>query len=208
VTKRQLRLDDLIGPDLPAADRGRLEQAHDLLLLAGRPPELPAALRNPPETVRTLRLVPRASRHSRRAVAAVAAAVAIAVLAGAAGYLTAGHRTQGFSAAALVRMHGTAADPEASATISIGSRDQAGNRPMRLSVKGLPPLPRGSYYTVYLTKNGRPATSCGSFKVDGANTTVIRLNAPYDLDEYGGWIIARQRAGKPRRPTLLTTSLT
>jgi len=196
--------DDLIGSDLPAAEHRRLNEAHDLLLRAGPLPELPASLLRQPAVVRMLRLVPPPTRRPRRAVVAVAAAVAIAVIAVGAGYFTAGHRTDGFRAAAVVDMHGTAAAPTASATISLGSRDRAGNWPMLVRIKGLPALSRGSYQ-VYLTKDGRPVASCGTFKVDG-NTTLVRLNAPYDLDEYSGWMITRSRASQPPGPTLLTTS--
>ena len=34
--------DDLIGEDVPAWERERLRRAHDLLVAAGPPPELPA----------------------------------------------------------------------------------------------------------------------------------------------------------------------
>jgi len=204
VTTRVPDFDDLIGTDLPAADRRRLKEAHDLLLRAGPLPELPASLLRLTETaLRRLRLVPPPARRPRRAVVAVAAAVAAIALA--AGYFAADHRRGGFRAAAVVEMHGTAAAPIASATIRLGSRDRAGNWPMLVSVKGLPPLPRGGYYQVYLTKDGRPAASCGTFNVDG-ETTVVRLNAPYDLDEYRGWIITRRRPSQPPGPTLLTTS--
>jgi Anti-sigma-K factor rskA len=206
VTTPRPHFDDLIGADLPTAERRRLKKANDLLLRAGPLPELPASLLRPPATsMRRLRLVPLPTRRTRRAVVAVAAAVAVAGIALSAGYFTAAHRTSGFRAAAVIEMHGTAAAPTASATIRLGSRDRAGNWPMLVSVKGLPPLPRGSYYYVYLTKDGRPAASCGTFNVDG-KTTVVRLNAPYELDEYSGWIVTRRGRSQPPGPPLLTTS--
>ena len=40
--------DDLVGGDLSPDERRRLEEVHEMLLAAGPPPDLPAALREPP----------------------------------------------------------------------------------------------------------------------------------------------------------------
>lgn len=201
-----------VDRDLPVAERFRLGRVHELLLLAGPPPELPISLLQPLEPphgrlqVQVLRFVPPQQRRARGlivrlcAVAAAAAVVALSV-----DQLTASEGTPAFTAAAIVRMYGTVADPLASATISLGSRDAAGNWPMRLSVRHLRPLARGNYYELYLTKNGHPLASCGTFNV-ARDTTVVRLNAPYDLDEYNGWIITRQRPGRSPSSALLTTT--
>lgn len=196
-------LGDLLGPDVPAEERERLARAHELLLRAGPPPELPASLLRPPEPgVRALRPLP-TPRRRRRAPLAFAAA-AVVLFATGAGYLIGGLHTHAFRPAAVEELHGTAAAPLARATISRGSRDRAGNWPLRLSVRGLPPLPPGDSYEMYLTKNGHPVASCGTFTV-GAGTTVVRLNVPYQLNEYTGWVVTRDHANQPTGPPVLTT---
>ena len=55
----------------------------------------------------------------------------------------------------------------ATASIALLAPDEAGNWPMRLEVSGLPALPAGQSYTLWLTKDGALAESCGSFVVGG-----------------------------------------
>ncbi len=102
-------------------------------------------------------------------------------------------------------MHATAAAPRATATVRVGSRDRAGNWPITLRVRGLPRLPRGGYYEMFLTDKGRPVASCGRFRTDGG-TTVVRLNAPFRLGEYSGWTITRGGPHRPQSQPLLTTT--
>ena len=84
--------------------------------------------------------------------------------------------------------------------------DKAGNWPMRFTVQGLPQLPRGGYYELYLTRHGRIAAACGTFNVHGGRTTVS-LNAPYHLREYDGWVVTRHLPSRPQEASrpLLTT---
>ena len=49
----------------------------------------------------------------------------------------------------------------ATASIDLLAPDKAGNWPMQLEVSGLPPLPTGQSYTLWLTKDGTLAESCG-----------------------------------------------
>ena len=103
-----------------------------------------------------------------------------------------------------VAMRATAAAPQARATLRIGDADDAGNWPMTLSVRGLPRLPAGGYYEMFLTEKGRVVGSCGTFRTT-AGTTVVQLNDPYPLGEYSRWVIRReQRTGAPSRPLLTT----
>jgi len=51
---------------------------------------------------------------------------------------------------------------------------------------------------------GRLVGGCGAFKTDGG-ASVIHLNAPYELGEYSGWTITRQRPHQPPSAPLLTT---
>ena len=61
---------------------------------------------------------------------------------------------------------------------------------MTLQVSGLAPLPEGKTYTLWLTRGGKLAESCGTFVV-AAGSTKVPLNAPYRLKQFDGWVIAR-----------------
>jgi anti-sigma-K factor RskA len=193
--------DSLLDGHLTGRERDRLRRAHDALLRAGPLPELPASLQHAPAvSVRTLRLSPSARPRRRALVAAIAATLALA--AAAAGYLLTARPAETFKGTAA--MHATAEAPGASGALRIGARDRAGNWPIVLRVRGLPALPAGSYYEMYLTDKGRLVGSCGAFKTDGGTTTV-KLNVPYRLSEYSGWLIRRDHTGRPPSPPLLTT---
>lgn len=195
---------ELVGEDVPGAERERLRRVHDLLVAAGPPPELSPALEHPPE-VGGGRVVSLARRR-RGAVLLLAAAIAAAVFG--VGFLTGAvtHGGSNDSAIPAISMHGTSAAPNALASIRLQNVDSAGNWPMRLTVQGLPKLPDGGYYELYITKNGRIAGTCGTFRVGGGRT-VVRLNAPYDLSHIDGWIVTRHLPGQPdqaSRPILTT----
>jgi len=190
---------ELIGDDVPEEDRARLEQVHELLVAAGPPPELPPAiaeLSSEPETVVAL---PR-----RRAGALLAIAAAIALFAVVGGYVAGRHGNDNFSTFKSLPMHGTAIAQTASATIDLGDIDQSGNWPLRVELRNLPSLPRGAYYEMYLTRHGRPVATCGTFVTSGTSSTV-RLNAPYSLRHYDGWVVTRHLPGSHRDPVVLTT---
>ena len=67
---------------------------------------------------------------------------------------------------------------------------------MRLEVSGLPALPAGQSYTLWLTKDGALAESCGSFVV-GDGTTKVPLNAPYRLRKFDSWVIVQTGTTRP-----------
>lgn len=170
--------DDLIGEDVPAWERERLRRAHDLLVAAGPPPELPAALESPP--VRTL---------NRRRVALLLLAAAVAVAAFAAGWTLSTRNDESFDVRRAVPMRATANAPQASALIELGHPDSQGNWPMLVTVRGLEPLPDGGYYELLLTKDGQPVATCGSFKVKASGATTVPLSAAYDLKKFDGWVV-------------------
>jgi hypothetical protein len=202
MTSRPPNLDELVGGDLPAEERDRLRGVHDLLLAAGPPPEMSPALERAPSVGGAVHLLP---RRRRGAVLLLAAALATAAFG--AGFLTRAATHGGTkSAAFVVAMHGTRAAPNALASISLQDVDEAGNWPMRFTVQGLPKLPRGGYYELYLTRRGRIAATCGTFNVHGGRTTV-RLNAPYHLRSFDGWVVTRHLPGRPKETTrpVLTT---
>jgi hypothetical protein len=190
---------ELIGDDLPDQERARLEHVHELLVAAGPPPELPpsiAELESEPENVVPL---PR-----RRAGALLALAAAIALVALIGGYVAGRHGNDTFSTFKSLPMHGTAIAQTASATIDVGDIDKSGNWPLRVELRNLPSLPRGGYYEMFLTKHGKPVATCGAFVTSGTSSTV-RLNAPYSLRRYDGWVVTRHLRGSHNNPVVLTT---
>ena len=181
-------LRELVGDDLPQAELERLGRVHELLVRAGPPPELPSELAKPPEPDATIAFLPR--RHWRP-LALLAAALALAAFG--AGWLAS---SAGDSAETTfpaidfnVPMYGTEAAPNAVASIAVGEIDDAGNWPMAMTVRGLPALPAGQHYELWLTKKGELVASCGTFNTD--DDTVTYLNAPYKLRQYDGWVVTR-----------------
>jgi hypothetical protein len=202
MTTRPPDFDELVGEDLAADERARLRGVHDLLVAAGPPAELSPSLEQPPSVGGTMHFLP---RRRRTAVLVLAAALAAAVFGGGflAGAVTHGSVTN--SATHVIPMHGTAAAPDAQASIALLTADKAGNWPMRFTVQGLPKLPHGGYYELYVTKHGRITASCGVFNVQRGRT-VVSLNAPY-TSGFDGWIVTKHLPGRPElagRPVLTT----
>ena len=203
--------DDLFG-DAPPDDRDRLRRAHELLVAAGPPPELPPSLADPPgkPSKRPARAPLLTTLPRRRLGVVVTAAVAASTVAFAIGYLAgrddpAAPPEAGFQAVRALTMRGTKEAPRATALLRIGRRDDDGNRPMALTASGLERLPRGGYYELYLSKNGKPKVSCGTFVTDD-ETLTVRLNAAYSREDFDGWIVTRQVPGGPEDgPVVLTT---
>lgn len=188
MTRKPPDLRELLGDDVPREELQRLGRVHELLVRAGPPPDLPGELAEPPQPGGTIALLPR--RHWRP-LAALAAAFVLAAFG--AGWLASSARDSGgetFPAIDFrVPMHGTPAAPNAVASIAVAERDEAGNWPMAMTVRGLPVLPEGQHYELWLTKNGKLAASCGTFSTD--DDTVTYLNAPYRLRQYDGWVVTR-----------------
>lgn len=193
---------ELVGDDLTPEERTRLERVHELLVAAGPPPELPPALAEPPDEV--LAAVP-IMLPRRRAGAMLALAAAIALVAFVGGFV-AGKQgvNDGIKAFHSLNMHGTAADRNASAKIDIGEVDSSGNWPLKVEIHGLPPVGKGSYYEMFLTRHGKAVAPCGIFTVAGDSATV-RLTMPPTLKNYDGWIVTRERPGSSPSTVVLTT---
>jgi hypothetical protein len=192
---------DELTEDLSPDEQERLRRVHDLLVEAGPLPELPRALR------RARRPAGRFSLTDRRPLAAaLAAAVAVAGGSFAVGYLVSGDGVD-FNHDFSVEMRGAEAAPNASATIDVGERDEAGNWPMVIKVRGLRELPEGGRYLLYLTRNGRPVAWCGSFVVEEGETTAL-LNAPYRFSRFDGWVVRADIPGRlDTRPYLVAEDL-
>ena len=177
--------DDLVEPGDP--DRARLLAAHGLLTAAGPPPELPPSLEQaPPEPSGSMVAFPR-----RRYTAIAAVAVAATVLFGV-GYAIGGRNTPD-KPVQTIAMSGPGG---VAASIALLPADEAGNWPMRLEISGLPALPAGKTYTLWLRKDGKLAESCGAFVV-AAGTTKVPLNAPYHLTKFDDWVIVRTGSTTP-----------
>jgi hypothetical protein len=179
VTDRSPDFDEIVDGDDP--ERTRLQSVHEMLVAAGPPPELPPSLAAPPQE-QLARVIP---LPRRRYTAIAAVAVAATVLFGL-GYAVGNHGNRS-EAVRTIAMAGPAG---ASASLDLQSADEAGNWPMLMDVEGLKQLPRGSSYTLWLTRDGKLADPCGTFVV-GAGTTSVWLNAPYKLKEYSGWVVVR-----------------
>jgi Anti-sigma-K factor rskA len=178
MSDHRVDLDELVGEVSPA-ERERLARVHALLLEVGPPPELSPELTEPPAPP-TAKIIafPRRYRYTSIAAAAVVALSLVGV-----GYLIGGGADPRVEH--TVAMSGPLG---ASASIDVFAADEAGNWPMELSVTGLPALPEGKNYALWLTRNGSLADQCGTFTVANG-TTVISLNAPFSLREYTGWVV-------------------
>jgi hypothetical protein len=181
-------LRDLVGEEVTAEELARLGRVHDLLVRAGPPPELPSELAEPPEEQATVvALVPK--RHWRP-IAALAPPPPLPAFG--VGWLAAGAGDSGggesFAIEFRVPMQGTPAAPHAVGSIAVGELDSAGNWPMAMTVRGLPALPDGERYELWLTKGGKLLESCGTFRT--TDESVVFLNAPFKL-RGKGWAVTR-----------------
>jgi hypothetical protein len=186
--------DDLVGPEVDAAERERLRRVHDLLVDVGPPPELSQASA-PAIGVAPLAPLQPPSRRRRVALALAAALGVVAIF------------TLGLVVAAgddpnadrVIAMTGSSG---ATASLEIFDVDEAGNWPMLIDVAGLPPADGDRLYQLWLTKDGRPTALCGSFHTDDEGRAVVPMNAPWRLDDFDGWVVVE--AGSTT-PVLATT---
>jgi hypothetical protein len=184
--------DEMVGSELTAEERERLLRVHELLVLAGPPPELTPQLEQAPEGVEKIHVL-RRRNVGRRAVFLIAAALLIAIVF--VGGFSVGHSGGGKVALAL-SMKGTSKAPRAQGALSVFLPTQ-GNWPMRLSVTGLPENHQGSYYDVYLVRDGKPWGSCGTFKVSNSSQALsVPLTAPYALRSGDSWVVTLERPGQ------------
>lgn len=193
--------DEIVGAESPDGERERLRQVHELLLLAGPPPELTPRLARTPSTGSNVVSLPRLPVKRRATLLFAAAFLVLVVFLG--GYSIGQHRAVATQPLSTYKLRGTAVDPQAHASLTL-FRAAQGNWPMTLQVTGLRALPQGSHYEVYLVRNGKPWGSCGTFVVDSSSGTVsVRLNAPYQLRRGDTWIVTREGPGKTPATTVL-----
>ena len=89
------------------------------------------------------------------------------------------------------RDHGVPGDPARVAQLAQRRGRALVGHGRRNGPPGLPQQPEGAYYTLYLTRGGKPIAPCGFFRVNG-KTTTVHLNAPYKLRKFDGWVVTRQ----------------
>jgi hypothetical protein len=193
---------DLVGDEGTPEELAQLRSAHDMLIAAGPPPELSPRLAEAPAAARSRAR----STWGRRKGAAFLLAGAVAAAAFGIGYLVGDRGSSDFQARGTpIEMHPPASSPStARASILIGDRDQVGNWPLLVRVSGLTPLPKGRWYELYLTRQGKILAWCGGFNVKGAGRTTVHFSVPYQLKGFDGWVVTNsKRHAKP--PILLTT---
>jgi hypothetical protein len=121
------------------------------------------------------------------------------------GGFVSGQRHAPFDEAVSVPMHSTAAGSTASAVIHVANADSAGNWPLKVELKNLPALPKGQYYEMFLSRGAdQRAASCGTFRVSG-DSQEVRLNAPYRIRSFNGWVVTREQPGSGKHPVVLST---
>jgi hypothetical protein len=191
---------ELVGEDVPAEDEARLRRVHELLLAAGPPEELPPSLAAPPGARRAdIVQFPSLPRRRLGATLVLAAALAAAVFGG--GYWL-GSAQNAFHYEETFTMRGPT--PGAFASVRMAAPDHAFNWPLELRVRGLKDMPRGGYYELLLTRDGKVGPSCGTFRTHDGRTTIV-LNAPYPLRDWNGWIVVAHYPGRKASGPILTT---
>jgi hypothetical protein len=194
---------ELVGNDLEPAERERLERVHDMLIAAGPPPELPQELASPPRPEE--KLVELARRRLRTGLL-LAATIVLAAFA--AGYLL-GMRGESSSSSSFPTAETAVLgqSPDRLAVVRFGQVDENGNRPMIVNVDGLDRLKNGDYYTLLMTRNGKPIVTCGTFNVSDEGVTTVRLSVAYDLERFDGLMLARYSAKTHKNTPLLSAKL-
>jgi hypothetical protein len=207
---RPPEFDELVS-DVEPEERERLRRVHELLVEAGPPPELSPALASaapPVDAASTAEDERDVSWLPRRRLGAALVLVG-AVLAGTfgLGYLTGGSESDGGETAGIQisRTAPLAGNGAASGVVNVGRRDANGNWPMILTVRGLPPLSGGDYYTLALAKRGKPIVTCGTFNVADRSQRTLQMSAAYDLDRFDGWVVTRWEAETRRDTPVLWT---
>jgi len=181
-------LRELVGDDVPEEELAELERVDALLRSVPAPPaEIPASLTS---AVHAATPTPLWTR--RRVATALALAAALSALfLGFGAWLGNG---SDFESRASIRLEPTANARGASGLIRVGSSNRDGNWTLELRTEGLPRLPEGGYYLLWLAKNGQFAGPCGTFRA-GPGETTVRMNASYALGEYDRWVVTAVTPG-------------
>jgi hypothetical protein len=178
-------IDDLMNGVEDPNERERLRRMHQLLLETEPPPELSTTLLTPPPA-RGFTLFPQRLLRPRTVLvgAALIGAFFVGFVAGSPGSDRVGPAA-GIQIDRTIQLEGEGDDTGA---IGVGVPDSKGNTPMVISVWGLEHLLEGDYYTLALSRDGKPVVTCGTFNVSGRQTTV-RMIAAYNLKRFDGWVV-------------------
>jgi hypothetical protein len=188
--------DELVEGVESPEERDRLRRVHELLIQAGPPPELSPALATMPEPdEEPADEADVAWLPPRRLGAALVLAATLVLASFAVGYFAGNNRSNGgnetLKVTRTVVLHGEGAE---TGVVSVGEVDADGNIPMVITVRGLAPLPEGDYYSLALTKGGKPIVTCTTFNVGDRGTNTVDLVAAYDLQGFDGWAVTHWHA--------------
>jgi hypothetical protein len=194
---------DLVGNDLAPDEEARLRRAHELLVDAGPPPELPQRLAEPPTPQG--RLITLAQRRLRTGLVLAAALVLGAF---AVGYLVGAGNESSESGFEPVQTAVLGKSGDRLAVVRIGETDGDGNTTMLVTLENLDHLSGGDYYTLFMTRGGsKVMVTCGTFNVDDDKTTTVRFNVGYEIDRYDGLLLAEYRLATHKNKPLLRAPL-
>lgn len=192
--------EDIVEGVESAEERERLRRVHELLAASPPPPELSPVLVTSPDTLAVAEEPePDTSWLPPRRLGAVAlVGAALAAAAFGAGYIAGEGGSDDAPTAAppqqparVISLRPSDQNNTAGASIRLGRKGADGNWQMVVTVRGLEHLNRGDYYTLALTKKGKPTVTCGTFNVRPEGATTIRMVAAYDLNGFDGWAITR-----------------
>jgi hypothetical protein len=190
--------DEIIEGVESAADREQLRRVHELLAATPPPPELSPVLATSPDTPAVEEEPDTSWLPPRRLGAALLVGAALAAGAFGVGYIAGDGGSDDAPSAApsaeptqVISLRPSDQNNTAGASIQLGRKGADGNWQMVVTVRGLEQLAQGDYYTLALTKKGKPTVTCGTFNVLPEGATTIRMVAAYDLDGFDGWAITR-----------------
>jgi Anti-sigma-K factor rskA len=184
-------LHELVGGDLPPEELARLREVDALLRRVPAPPhDVPASVT---QAVATVPLARRPQRRIRRLALGLAFAAAVAAVSFAIGQWSGSK----FDVDYTVDLAPTASAPGAEAVVKVGPRDEStGNVELLVDVSGLPRLPEGEDYALWLEQDGEWAATCGYFAV-GEGTTTVRLTVSYQFRDFDAWVISTGNFEEP-----------
>ena len=61
-------------------------------------------------------------------------------------------------------------------------------------------LPDGDYYTLFMTRKGKPVVTCGTFNVGGTERRTCGFTVAYEFDTYDGLMLGRVPGRGPQGP--------
>jgi hypothetical protein len=179
------KFDDFVDLEaLDSSEQERLRRIHALLIEAGPPPELPAALQRLPASVTETKMI-RFPQARRRGAAALLLAAALAGAAFGGGYVIGDQNRSTTKTFLVLAMTGD----NALGSLRVGSADSSGNRLIDFRVNGLPAQTgQTAYYELFAFRNGTLGRACGGFRVRSGPTTAY-FTIPYNVTSSSRWVV-------------------